>query len=154
MRTKFIIVTMILSLFLIFQATPVNAETRKVFDDPQVVDGSNVDASCNGIFTPEALELIDEVLNYFRILAPVVLILMIGVDFASAVMGSDSGGKEDAMKKAISRATRRGIAAVLLFLIPTIVKVLLSLDGIKGTIVSDPNCGLKTNKEEVIALEV
>ena len=149
MKKKIFIVSLLLLLVISLQTRVVNASTRHTFDDPQVIDGSNTDASCNGIFTPEALELIDEVLGYFRILAPAVLVLMIAVDFATAVIGADPpGGKDEAMRKATSKAVRRAIAAVLLFLIPTIVKVLLSMDGIKGNIVSDPNCGLLTNTIE------
>ena len=151
MKSKILLVLSIFVLLFSIQPRVVNAETRKVFDDPQVIEGSNTDASCNGIFTPEALELIDECLGYFRILAPVVLILMIGVDLFTAVIGMEPpGGKDEAMRKAISRTTKRIIAAILLFLIPTIVKVLLSMDGIKGNIVSDPNCGLLSNNIEEV----
>jgi hypothetical protein len=149
MRNKILLVFSIFVLLYALQPKIVNAETRKVFDDPKVIEGSNTDASCNGIFTQEALDLIDECLGYFRILAPVVLILMIAVDFFTAVIGMEPpGGRDEAMRKAVSRTTKRIIAAILLFLIPTIVKVLLSMDGIKGTIVSDPNCGLLSNVVE------
>lgn len=149
MRNKILLVLSIFIFLFALQPKVANAETRKVFDDPQVIEGSDTDASCNGIFTPEALELIDECLGYFRILAPVVLILMIAVDFFTAVIGMEPpGGRDEAMRKAVSRTTKRIIAAILLFLIPTLVKVLLSMDGIKGTIVSDPNCGLLSNTIE------
>ncbi len=140
MNKKIIIISIFMVLTLAFGAINAKAYEVKSFDDPKVVDGSNVDSSCNGIFTPEALDLIDEILGYFRILAPIVLILMIAVDFGLAVMSSDA--KDDAMKKAISRAVRRGIAAILVFLVPTIVKVLLQLDGVKSAIQTDPSCGL------------
>ena len=142
MSRKIIIILIMLMMTLFVGIKPVYAAERKVFDDPTVVDGSKTDNSCNGIFTPEALEIIDEVLGYFRILAPIVLILMIAIDFASAVIGSE--GKDDAMRKAISRSTKRAIAAVLVFLVPTIVKAILQLDGVRDTIVSDPNCGLSS----------
>ena len=142
MNKKLIIMTMILIMSFLVGIRPVNAAERKVFDEPKVVDGSATDNSCNGIFTPEALDIIDELLGYFRILAPCVLILMIAVDFGSAVLGSE--GKDDAMRKAISRTVKRAIAAVLVFLVPTIVKALLQLDGVKDAIVTDPNCGLSS----------
>ena len=146
MKNKFILVTMIVMLLgVIILPNTVNAEPSKVFDDPQVVSGSQTRRYCNGIFTEEALELIDEVLGYFRILAPAVLVLMIAVDFFTATMGMEPpGGRDEAMRKAISKVSKRVIAAILLFLIPTIVKVLLSMDGIRDTIVSDPSCGLLT----------
>ena len=144
MNKKIIIVSIMLLMVLFVGIKPAQAAERKVFDEPTVVDGSKTDNSCNGIFTPEALDLIDEILGYFRILAPIVLILMIAVDFASAVIGSE--GKDDAMKKAIGRSTKRAIAAVLVFLVPTIVKAILQLDGVRDTIASDPNCGLSSPK--------
>jgi len=142
MNKKLIIISLIVVMTLIIGIKPVTAESRRVFDEPTVVDGSAAGNSCDGLFTPEALEIIDELLGYFRILAPIVLILMIGVDFASAVIGGNE--KEDAMKKATSRTIRRAIAAVLVFLVPTIVKAILQLDGVRDTIVSDPNCGLSS----------
>ena len=120
-----IIISIMMVLALVFGSVNAKAYEVKSFDDPKVVDGSNVVNSCNGIFTPEALDLIDELLGYFRILAPVVLILMIAVDFGIAVMSADA--KDDAMKKAVSRTVRRVIAAILVFLVPTIVGLVMNL---------------------------
>ena len=57
--------------------------------------GSGGGGDCSGLFTSDALDLIDTILNYFRILAPVLLVVLVAVDFGSAVLSQDS----DAMKR-------------------------------------------------------
>ncbi len=152
MKSKLLILLMLFVAFIPLFVNRVNAETRIVFDDvdgSDVVDGSEVSGSCEGIFTPEALELIDEILSYFRILAPAVLIVMCAVDLVQVVISSNEfpPGKPDAsMHNALSKIARRCLAAIGLFLVPTIIQILLSLDGIKDTLQVDPNCGLSYNK--------
>ena len=96
-------------------------------------------ASCDGIFTAEALEMIETILDYFRILAPVALIVLVAVDFATAVISQDS----DALKKAEGKVVARSIGAALTFLVPTIIRIILNLPGIREAIEipSDPLCG-------------
>ncbi len=82
----------------------------------------HLDASCDGIFTPDAINLIKECLAYFRILAPIALILFVAIDlFSHGILGQDSKAKEIML----SKITRRIIAVLLIFFIPTIVTVLL-----------------------------
>ena len=116
-----------------------NSSNKEVVN---IIEGNKVDDTCGGIFTPEALDIISELLNYFRILTPAVLIVMIGADLTSIVMSSERmpGGKDDSVRRATSRIVRRLIAAVLLFLVPTIIKVALNLDGVKEAITLDSNC--------------
>ncbi len=94
---------------------------------------------CDGLFTADALDMIETVLDYFRILAPVALIVLVAVDFATAVISQDN----DALKKAQSKVVARSIGAALTFLVPTIVKIILNLPGIREAIEipSDPLCG-------------
>lgn len=120
------------------------AETIKRFDDnnqPQIVDGSEVGVSCDGIFTEDAWALVQEILGYFRILAPAVLIVMIGIDLITAVMNAEyMPGKDDSIRKAVSKISLRIIAALLLFFIPTILTIIFNLDGIREKVVIDPSC--------------
>ena len=100
-----------------------------------------VRANCNGIFTQEAIDLIKEILNYFRILGPAVFVVMIAVDLLQAVAAND----DKAMKKATGKIFKRAIATILLFFVPTIVIILLNMPGIKETmvetgIVDNPIC--------------
>lgn len=96
-------------------------------------------ATCDNIFTPEALNLINEVLSYFRILAPAVLILMVSVDLFSMIVSKDVT-RDKAQIHYVGRIARRVIAAILIFLIPTLVKVFLSLNGVKDVLQADPLC--------------
>lgn len=82
-----------------------------------------IDANCDSLFTPEALEIIKELLGYFRILAPIALIIFIAFDYATAVISQD----KDALVKASSKLVNRGIAVLLLFFVPLIVTAILDL---------------------------
>ena len=101
--------------------------------------GSGGGGDCSGLFTSDALDLIDTILNYFRILAPVLLVVFVAVDFGSAVLSQDS----DAMKKAQSKIFGRVIGVVLTFFVPTIVRLILNLPGVRDAIEipNDPLCG-------------
>jgi len=98
--------------------------------------------SCDNLFTPEALKLINEVLGYFRILAPAVLILMVAIDLFSILIS-----KEKQEHVYVSKIAKRIIATLLLFLVPTLVTVLLSLNGVKDVLEVDPLC-LKAHGKE------
>ena len=113
---------MVVNILLFIIPIGVNAAT-----DPCSMMGEPLtEISCNSVFTPEALDLIREVLAYFRILGPAVLIVMIAVDFTRAVAGNN----KDDLAKCFGRILKRCIATVLLFLVPTIVMLLLDLDGL------------------------
>lgn len=116
----------------------------KHFEEEDFINtDENVSVNCGGIFTPEALDIISEILGYFRILGPAVLILMVAVDFGTAVLGQYSPReKQDEMNIAISRIVKRALAAVGLFLVPTIVRVLINLPGVRDAIQinDDPLC--------------
>ncbi len=120
------------------------AETFKRFDDdsqPDIVEGGQVSATCDGIFTEDAWNMIQEILGYFRILAPAVLIVMIGIDLITAVMSMEyMPGKDDSIRKAVSKISLRIIAAILLFFVPTIITIVMNLDGVKQKVVVDSSC--------------
>ena len=62
------------------------------------------------------------ILNYVRVIGPIAVILLSALDFIKAIMSSD----EKAMKQAQSKLIIRLVAALALFLIPTLVSLLLS----------------------------
>lgn len=96
--------------------------------------------NCDGILTVEAMEFIEEIIGYVRIFVPILLIILGAVDFGSAVLSQD----QDSLKKSGSKFVKRCIAAVAIFFVPTLIRLLLSLPGIKDNIilVDDPTCGL------------
>lgn len=99
-------------------------------------------SSCNSLFTPEGLNMIREILGWVRIIAPILLILLISLDFASVVFNPDA--KNNAL---FSKIAKRMIAVVLLFFVPTIVRAIFNMDGIKGLLSDDPLCTNATGTE-------
>ena len=146
MRNNFVKIAMLIFLPILVLGSNVCAEAkvRHVFDNNlntefNVIHGNETAVNCNGIFTSDALDLISDVLNWIRILAPCLLLVLIGVDFGSAVLQQDN----DILKKATGKIVKRCIATALLFLVPTIVRILLNLKGVRDTleIPNDPLCG-------------
>ena len=151
MRNNFVRIAMLIFLSILVLGSNVCAEAkvRHVFDNNNfntefnVIHGNETAVNCNGIFTSDALDLISDVLNWIRILAPCLLLVLIGVDFGSAVLQQDN----DILKKATGKIVKRCIATALLFLVPTIVRILLNLKGVRDTleIPNDPLCGTMNN---------
>ena len=103
-------------------------------------------SSCDNIFTPDALNLIREILSWFRIIAPALLIVLIGWDLLSIVTTKITP-QEKQYQKYITRIRNRTIATVLLFFIPTFVTLILSSNGIKEYVVSDPLCSKSSGSD-------
>ena len=80
------------------------------------------------------------VINVFKILVPIILLVLGSLDFAKAVFAQD----ESAIKKSQSTFIKRLIIAVVIFLIPTIIRLILTIaSGIWDNGVIDPSlCGL------------
>ena len=97
--------------------------------------------TCDNLFTPDALKIMNDILLYFRIIAPILLILLTSIDLFKIVM---TGDKE---KSVVSNVVKRSIAVMLLFLVPTIVAAIINLDGVKSTLEIDPLCLKATGTE-------
>lgn len=85
---------------------------------------------CNALLgdkknTESVAWLVQKLLDYLKILGPILVVILSSVDFATAIVS----GNDDTMKKAQKKLITRLIAAVLLFLIPTVVQVLLDVFG-------------------------
>ena len=115
---------------------------NEIDSDFNIVQGSETSVDCSGIFTSEALDLISDILGWFRIIAPILLILLVALDFGQAVLQQDN----DALKKATSKIIKRALATVALFFVPTFIRVLINLPGVRSTIQipDDPLCGTMT----------
>lgn len=79
--------------------------------------------------------LIQKVLDYLRIIAPFIVVIMSGIDFAKVVITSD----DESMKKAQSKLITRLLLAGSLFFLVEIVRALLALFGLTA----NPLCGIK-----------
>lgn len=106
-------------------------------------DSVSIDASCDSIFTPDALELIRLVLNWFRILAPILLILLASFDMGQAVLSDD----KQMLSKAVGKTTKRAIATVCVFLVPTFIVAISKLPSVNSFLSSDPLCSSSTGTE-------
>lgn len=79
--------------------------------------------SCGGL--TEVIKVIKGLFNVFKIVVPILLLIMGAVDLAKAVIASDD--KE--IKAATTKLTKRAIAAAAVFFAVTIVEVVTSLVG-------------------------
>ena len=66
--------------------------------------------------------ILNTILNYIKIIGPILVVLLSAVDFVRAVVGTD----EKAMKEAQNKLVIRLVSAIGLFLVPTLVQLLLS----------------------------
>lgn len=113
-KKRVIVILIIVSLFFLNSGTVYAAFTE---------GGSGEGVNCDGLLNEDAVQMIKEILNYFRVLAPIALIVFVALDFGQAVLSQDS----DALKKATSKVVKRAIAAVALFFIPTIIIAIFDL---------------------------
>ncbi len=67
--------------------------------------------------------MIDTIMEYVRIIVPILIILLGTVDFAKAVIA----GKEDNMKKAQKDFVIRIIAGVAVFFVPVLIDIIMDL---------------------------
>ncbi len=75
--------------------------------------------------TANVWQIVGYALLVFKIVIPILLIIFGIIDLGKAVIAS----KEDEIKKATGSLVRRAIAAVIIFLLPTIVSYLIGMAG-------------------------
>ena len=78
--------------------------------------------------------LVQKILDYMRVIAPFIVVIMSGIDFAKVVILSD----DENMKKAQSKLITRLLLAGSLFFLVEIVRALLALFGLT----TNPLCGI------------
>lgn len=96
-----------------------------------------LEVGCNDIFPDSLRELINEILQYPRIIVPIIVIGLGTLDLAKAVIAS----KEDEMRKAQKTFVKRVIIGVAFFLIPAFVDLIMWLANIVWN-GAYPTCGL------------
>lgn len=88
-------------------------------DDFVSVDVDN----CEQLFGPRLIEIINSIMSIIRIIIPILLVVLGILDFSKATFA----GKEDEMAKNRKRFINRIIAALIVFLVPMFVNLLLTL---------------------------
>lgn len=78
-----------------------------------------------------------KILNYLRLLGPLMVLVLSSLDFAKAILTSD----DESLKKAQSSLITRLILAALLFVLPTLIEVILDIFGFTSSDVCIFNWG-------------
>ncbi len=73
--------------------------------------------------------LVQLIFNVVKVMGPILVILLSSIDFIMVIIKSDNDQFQKAQKKLITRL----VLALLLFVIPTIVEVILQVFGITGS---------------------
>lgn len=85
---------------------------------------------CTGLGNPKNSQYpafwLQEALNIMRYIAIVALLVLVTTDFVKAVASND----KDALKKAGSTAIKRFIYCVLLFFVPIVIKIVMTMFGV------------------------
>lgn len=80
------------------------------------------EVSCE-IFDDNLREIINGVMDIIRIAIPLLLILLIGVDFGKAIFASDDKAISKAKKNAITRI----IIAIVIYFVPTLINLVFNI---------------------------
>lgn len=122
-----------------FTDVQVNGDNDKDKDNnkDKIDWGDEVNKNCEGILGDELLEFINKIFGWIQIAAPIIVIVLGGVEFAGAILQDD----KDALKKALNKFIKRLIIAVALFFIPMILELLLKVfNEVSGSFSS--TCGI------------
>lgn len=92
------------------------------------IGGTDINGDCNELFgdknDPESIRyLIDQILEYPKIIVPVLVIIFGIIDFSKAVIA----GKEEEMKKAQRTFIKRVVIGVAFFFIPLFIDIIMDL---------------------------
>ena len=153
MRTK--LITCLFFIGIMFSIFPISAKAFEVTnsisdsayllnrkDDSQSVEKwlapDIQDQNCNSLLGDPTDEdsvawLLQQIFNFIKIIGPILVVILSGLDFAKVIINSD----DESMAKAIKKLGHRLILAGVLFFIPLLVEVMLDLFGFTSI------CGLK-----------
>ena len=92
--------------------------------------------SCEELFSSTTRNLINSIMKWIRILIPLLLIVLGILDFSKAVFSSS----EDNMKKVREKFIKRIVAAVLVFLVPIFVNLILDLANTVWSNINSETC--------------
>lgn len=104
--------------------------------------GIEIVIDCNSLLGDKLISKIGKYVNIIKIAVPIILILFGIFDFAKAMLAGD----DDKMKKAQKSFMIRIAIAVLFFLTPYIVKLLLSIANKVWGFIKPNNCNIWTSK--------
>jgi len=100
--------------------------------------GVYVIVDCEGLLGQDLIDKINSYLNIIKIAIPILLIGLGVIDFTKAIFAGDDGE----MKKAQQNFMKRIFIAVLIFLVPTVLNLILQLANHVWPIIEPSNCGV------------
>lgn len=93
-------------------------------DYTNLIQDTNVKVEdCDDLLSSEMVDLLSSGINIVKILIPIILLVLGIVDFASSVFS----GKEDNMKKNLEKFIKRVIICFVIFLVPSLLKLILTI---------------------------
>lgn len=98
---------------------------------------------CTDLFGDELISLINKIMNWIKIIVPILLIAYGTIDFTRAVFS----GREDDMKKLRGTFIKRIVAALLVFIAPIFVNLLLSIANEVWSFINPNTCINVENNE-------
>ena len=98
-------------------------DTKKEIQDiSELYDSSwSREEGCVGLENSQTIKILRQILDYLRIAAVALLLVLGSLDFAGAV----TSDKDDAMKQAGNKFIKRLLATVVVFLVPVLVNIIL-----------------------------
>lgn len=113
-------------------------EGSSINDDTPVETPPDLEIDeCGDLFSDEFLGEINFYLMVVRIAVPIILVGMCVVDITKAIFAG-----EDEMKKVQTRLVKRFIAAILVFLMPTVLNFLLQIANHIWTVIDPNSCNI------------
>jgi hypothetical protein len=83
----------------------------------------NILGICDNAEILSVIRLVNILISGIKVIVPIILIVTLSVDFLKATASHD----DDAVKKAANNAIRKGVAAVAIFMVPTLISILINL---------------------------
>lgn len=117
MKRKIIKFSFIFIVFGLIVLNPLNVEAATMTCDSLLGDPTDPDS---------VAWLVQEILNYVKVIGPLLVLVLSSIDFAKAIIMSDDDNLKKSQKKLIGRI----LAMFLLYFVPVIASALLDLFGI------------------------
>ena len=92
--------------------------------------------NCKQLFGDDLIEIIDKVMGYIKILVPILLLVFGTTDFFTAIFSSDQEEMISKRKKFFKRL----IAAIIVFIVPTFVNLVLKLSNSVWSNIHEETC--------------
>lgn len=94
--------------------------------------------TCEDLLGVDLINEINSYMLYIKVAVPILIIVLGSIDFGKAFIASD----EDAMKKAQKRFMMRIMIGMVIFFIPSIVKILLNIANQVWGVIGSDTCGI------------